>query len=137
MIKKIVQSRGSTYTENKCFNLKLCYYTPTNVPLTGVMIELLQKNKIRAAQTNDILMKVISNPVDKYLPPGGQKIGFSVAGNLVNMREFASGLVPKEDVKNAGRMRGENGSSGEGAVGAGEIGSVCFLLMMIITIVIV
>merc|ERR1719421_2859682 len=35
----------------------------------GLAVELLQRNKIRAAGANETLMKVIANPVNKYLPP--------------------------------------------------------------------
>ena len=55
----------------------------------GLMIELLQRNKIRASHTNDILMKVISNPIEKYLPPGGLKVGMSVAGKQVGQSRRA------------------------------------------------
>ena len=44
----------------------------------GLMVELLQRHKIRAAGQSTTLMKVVSNPVTKYLPPSGPKIGFSV-----------------------------------------------------------
>ncbi|CAD7976261.1 unnamed protein product [Amoebophrya sp. A25] len=62
----------------------------------GLMVELLQKNKIRAAQTNEILMKVIANPVEKYLPPGGRKVGLSVAGESVNARDYCAMLAAEQ-----------------------------------------
>merc|ERR1719408_1179082 len=39
----------------------------------GLTAELLQKYKIRAAQANEVLMKVVANPVEKYFPPGARK----------------------------------------------------------------
>merc|ERR1711865_718723 len=59
--------------------------SPLRVPRTfkrfaGLACELLQRNKIRAAGANETLMKVVANPVTKYLPPGAKCIGFSVAG---------------------------------------------------------
>jgi rRNA small subunit pseudouridine methyltransferase Nep1 len=58
----------------------------------GLCVELLQRNKIRAAQANETLMKVVSNPVEKYLPPGCRRFGFSVSGRAVKFREFAAQL---------------------------------------------
>mmetsp|Transcript_20193 Transcript_20193/g.52953 ORF Transcript_20193/g.52953 Transcript_20193/m.52953 type:complete len:277 (+) Transcript_20193:102-932(+) len=58
----------------------------------GLCVELLQRNKIRAAQANETLMKVVSNPVEKYLPPGSRRFGFSVSGRPVKLREFAAQL---------------------------------------------
>mmetsp|Transcript_56836 Transcript_56836/g.164668 ORF Transcript_56836/g.164668 Transcript_56836/m.164668 type:complete len:271 (-) Transcript_56836:19-831(-) len=58
----------------------------------GLAVELLQRHKIRAAQANETLMKVISNPVEKYLPPGSRRFGFSVNGRAVKLRDFAAQL---------------------------------------------
>merc|ERR1712039_780377 len=55
----------------------------------GLAVELLQRHKIRAAQANETLMKVVSNPVEKYFPPGSRRFGFSVAGRSVKIRDFA------------------------------------------------
>jgi rRNA small subunit pseudouridine methyltransferase Nep1 len=56
----------------------------------GLAVELLQRHKIRAAQANETLMKVIANPIDKYLPPGSRRFGFSVSGRQVKFRDFAA-----------------------------------------------
>merc|ERR1712137_368601 len=53
----------------------------------GLASELLQRNKIRAAGANETLMKVVSNPVEKYLPAGSRRFGFSVSGRPVKIRE--------------------------------------------------
>lgn len=58
----------------------------------GLANELLQRQKIRAAQANETLMKVVSNPVEKYLPPGSRRFGLSVAGRSVKLRDFAAEL---------------------------------------------
>mmetsp|Transcript_52663 Transcript_52663/g.113805 ORF Transcript_52663/g.113805 Transcript_52663/m.113805 type:complete len:276 (-) Transcript_52663:78-905(-) len=58
----------------------------------GLAVELLQQRKIRAAQANETLMKVVSNPVEKYLPPGSRRFGLSVKGRSVKLRDFAAGL---------------------------------------------
>eukprot|EP00746_Dinoflagellata_sp_MGD_P023865 gnl/MRDRNA2_/MRDRNA2_15596_c0_seq1.p1 gnl/MRDRNA2_/MRDRNA2_15596_c0~~gnl/MRDRNA2_/MRDRNA2_15596_c0_seq1.p1 ORF type:complete len:285 (-),score=74.89 gnl/MRDRNA2_/MRDRNA2_15596_c0_seq1:18-872(-) len=56
----------------------------------GLMVELLQRYRIRAAQANETLMKVISNPVEKYFPTGSKKFGFSVSGRPVRLRDFVN-----------------------------------------------
>mmetsp|Transcript_75762 Transcript_75762/g.190533 ORF Transcript_75762/g.190533 Transcript_75762/m.190533 type:complete len:270 (+) Transcript_75762:91-900(+) len=58
----------------------------------GLAVELLQRHKIRAAQANETLMKVVSNPIEKYLPPGSRRFGFSVSGRSVKLRDFAAEL---------------------------------------------
>lgn len=58
----------------------------------GLMVELLQRNKIKAVGASTTLMKVVSNPVTKYLPEGGRKVGLSVNGRLVNFRSYVDAL---------------------------------------------
>jgi len=58
----------------------------------GLMIELLQKNKIKSSTDNETLLRVISNPVTKYLPVGGRRIGFSVKGKPIELRSFVEGF---------------------------------------------
>uniref|UniRef100_A0A0G4FJ15 Ribosomal RNA small subunit methyltransferase NEP1 n=1 Tax=Chromera velia CCMP2878 TaxID=1169474 RepID=A0A0G4FJ15_9ALVE len=58
----------------------------------GLFVELLQRHKIRAKDGSEILMKVVSGPVSKYLPVNGRKIGFSVNGKLVLLREHVKSL---------------------------------------------
>merc|ERR1719203_1428136 len=58
----------------------------------GLAVELLQRQKIRAAQASETLMKVVANPVEKYFPPGSRRFGFSVAGRPVKLREFTAEL---------------------------------------------
>lgn len=62
----------------------------------GLMVELLQRNKIKAANSNVALMRVISNPVTKYLPENGRKIGFSVAGRLTDFRKYVHEEIREE-----------------------------------------
>eukprot|EP00928_Gymnodinium_smaydae_P087810 TRINITY_DN72006_c0_g1_i1.p1 TRINITY_DN72006_c0_g1~~TRINITY_DN72006_c0_g1_i1.p1 ORF type:complete len:296 (-),score=78.76 TRINITY_DN72006_c0_g1_i1:161-982(-) len=56
----------------------------------GLAVELLQRQKIRAAQANETLMKVVSNPVEKYLPPGSRRFGLAVDGRAVKLRDFCA-----------------------------------------------
>eukprot|EP00440_Ansanella_granifera_P044386 gb/GFBE01048108.1/.p1 GENE.gb/GFBE01048108.1/~~gb/GFBE01048108.1/.p1 ORF type:complete len:274 (+),score=67.00 gb/GFBE01048108.1/:1-822(+) len=67
----------------------------------GLCVELLQRKKIRAAGANETLMKVVSNPVDKYLPPGSRRFGMSVNGRQVKMRDFATELDKAEQESSA------------------------------------
>jgi rRNA small subunit pseudouridine methyltransferase Nep1 len=64
----------------------------------GLMVELLQRNKIKAAGANTTLMKVVSNPVTKYLPEGGRKVGLSVNGRLTDFRSYVES-TPEEATK--------------------------------------
>lgn len=74
----------------------------------GLVVELLQRNKIRAASANTTLMKIVSNPVGKYLPPGSRRFGFSVNGRGVKLRDFVSSLESSESTN--GNLSG--GASG-------------------------
>lgn len=58
----------------------------------GLCVELLQRKKIRAAGANEVLMKVVSNPVNKYLPPGSRRFGLSVKGRSVKLRDHCASL---------------------------------------------
>merc|ERR1712083_894686 len=58
----------------------------------GLFVELLQRHKIRAAVANETLMKVVANPVEKYLPVGSRRFGFAVTGRPIKLRDFAAGL---------------------------------------------
>merc|ERR1719336_40785 len=66
----------------------------------GLAVELLQRHRIRAAQSQDTLMKVIANPIDKYLPPGSRRFGLSVSGRAVKFRDFTAEV--DKDEKSAG-----------------------------------
>jgi len=54
----------------------------------GLMVQLLYKLKIRAADGPDVLLKVIKNPVTQHLPPNALRFGTSVTGELVNIQDF-------------------------------------------------
>lgn len=68
----------------------------------GLAVELLQRHKIRAASANETLMKVVSNPVEKYFAPGSRRFGLSVSGRQVKLRDFAAGLEKEaEDARSS------------------------------------
>jgi len=60
-------------------NHVLIYLSPqTRIPRTydrfaGLMVQLLHKLKVRAADTSQILMKIIKNPVQAHFPIGIKK----------------------------------------------------------------
>jgi rRNA small subunit pseudouridine methyltransferase Nep1 len=58
----------------------------------GLMVQLLHKLKIKAADGSDVLMKVVKNPVERHLPIGCKRFSTSVSGELVNIREFVRTL---------------------------------------------
>ncbi|KAG5189146.1 Alpha/beta knot methyltransferase [Tribonema minus] len=73
----------------------------TRIPRTfkrfsGLMVQLLHKLKIRAANSNATLLRVVKNPVTRHLPAGARIYGMSVVGTLYNPRLFAAQLP--EDV---------------------------------------
>uniref|UniRef100_A0A8C2TZ48 18S rRNA (pseudouridine(1248)-N1)-methyltransferase n=1 Tax=Coturnix japonica TaxID=93934 RepID=A0A8C2TZ48_COTJA len=71
----------------------------TRIPRTfdrfcGLMVQLLHKLSVRAADGPQKLLKVIKNPVSDHLPVGCMKIGTSFAApNVTDLRE----LVPKAE----------------------------------------
>lgn len=75
---------------NKCGKVKVYMHTEKNVlveinpktriPRTfkrfsGLMVQLLHKLKIRSADGNDMLLKVIKNPISCHLPAGARCYG--------------------------------------------------------------
>jgi rRNA small subunit pseudouridine methyltransferase Nep1 len=69
----------------------------TRIPRTfkrfsGLMVQLLHKLKIRSADGQDMLLKVIKNPISSHLPPGAHIIGFSHHGTLQSPANFAKSL---------------------------------------------
>jgi rRNA small subunit pseudouridine methyltransferase Nep1 len=69
----------------------------TRIPRTfkrfsGLMVQLLHKLKIRSADGNDMLLKVIKNPISRHLPAGCKCYGFSQQGTLYSPIHLASNL---------------------------------------------
>ena len=52
----------------------------------------MQKMRIKAADTNQTLMRVIKNPVKAHLPTGAPIFGAHMKGELVDPMELAAGL---------------------------------------------
>lgn len=62
------------------------------------MVQLLHKLSIRAAAGAEKLLKVVKNPVTQYFPAGCAKIGTSVTGELVEMKQFIATLPADQPV---------------------------------------
>jgi len=92
---------------NKAGHLKVYIHTNQNVlievsphirvPRTykrfaGLMVQLLHKLKIRASDGPEVLLRVIKNPITDHLPAGSLKIGTSVIGELVDVKDFVPAL---------------------------------------------
>jgi len=76
----------------------------TRIPRTfkrfsGLMVQLLHKLSIRAADGPQKLLKVIKNPVTDHLPPGCRKIGTSSAAKTcVNLNDYVANLPANEPI---------------------------------------
>lgn len=56
------------------------------------MAQLLTKYKIRAAETSEVLLKVIKNPITDHLPMGSPIIATSEKSRLVDIDEYCQSL---------------------------------------------
>ncbi|XP_021749182.1 ribosomal RNA small subunit methyltransferase NEP1-like [Chenopodium quinoa] len=64
-----------------------------------MMAELLQALSIKAKGSRKKLLRVVANPVTKYLSPTSHKIGLSYSSeNAVDIREYINGISSDEDV---------------------------------------
>lgn len=64
----------------------------------GLMVELLKRLKIRAADSSDVLLKMVPGPVSSHLPPGVKVISLSSEGRSVKVEELANEIVVKRKV---------------------------------------
>ncbi|KAK2951425.1 putative Ribosomal RNA small subunit methyltransferase NEP1 [Blattamonas nauphoetae] len=63
---------------------------------SGLMVELLQKRKVRASESKKVLLRVVRNNIHEHLPPGCQMIGFSAAATKqVEINDFVARLDRK------------------------------------------
>jgi len=75
----------------------------TRIPRTfkrfaGLMVQLLHKLRVRAADGSDTLLKVIKNPVTAHLPVGATVVGLEMGSRLVDPFDLPSLLPPKKPV---------------------------------------
>ena len=71
----------------------------TRIPRTfkrfaGLMVQLLHKMRVRAADGSDTLLKVIKNPVTAHLPVGAAVVGLEMGARLVDALELPA-LLPR------------------------------------------
>ncbi|KAL0236046.1 hypothetical protein GEMRC1_002628 [Eukaryota sp. GEM-RC1] len=65
----------------------------------ALMVQLLHKLSIRAADGPDKLLKVIKSPIEQHLPPGAPKVLCSYsAGECINIFDYARKLPDTEPV---------------------------------------
>jgi len=64
----------------------------------GLMVQLLHKLKIRAADGNKTLLRVIKNPITRHLPVQCKKFGAEVDGTLVDVHDFVEALPDDQPV---------------------------------------
>lgn len=57
----------------------------------GLMVQLLHKLSIRAVNGNEKLLRIIENPVEKYLPSNSHKIGKSVCVFFLHKKRSEKG----------------------------------------------
>jgi rRNA small subunit pseudouridine methyltransferase Nep1 len=75
-----------------------CRIPRTFKRFSGLFAQLLNKYKIRAAETSEILLKVIKNPVTDHLPSNSPIIATSEKSRLVDLDEYCKSLVKSKPV---------------------------------------
>lgn len=80
-------------------NVLIEFHPSVRIPRTykrfaGLMVQLLHKMKIKAADNGTTLMKVIKNPMSQHLPVGTHVYGMSCEGTLYSPQGLAKALVP-------------------------------------------
>ena len=76
----------------------------TRIPRTfkrfsGLMVQLLHKLSVHAANGPDKLLTVVKNPVTQYFPTNAKRVGTSVKANLVDLDQFVRETFIKGDGK--------------------------------------
>jgi rRNA small subunit pseudouridine methyltransferase Nep1 len=64
----------------------------------GLMVQLLQRYKIRSNETSETLLRVIPNPISDHLPPDCRKVTLSWEAPTVRVADYIRALRPKESV---------------------------------------
>jgi rRNA small subunit pseudouridine methyltransferase Nep1 len=67
----------------------------------GLMVQLLHKMKIKAANESTTLLKVIKNPFSQHLPAGTRCYGFEPEGTLYSPVALAKAIVPMDQDDNS------------------------------------
>mmetsp|Transcript_31805 Transcript_31805/g.39248 ORF Transcript_31805/g.39248 Transcript_31805/m.39248 type:complete len:260 (+) Transcript_31805:102-881(+) len=72
-----------------------CRIPRTYKRFAGLFVQLLHKMKIKAADGNATLLKVIKNPITRHLPVNCRIFGTTVTGTLVDTHDFTAALPDK------------------------------------------
>lgn len=64
----------------------------------GLMVQLLHRLSIKSVNSQEKLLKVISNPITDHLPPNCRKVTLSFDAPLVPVREYIDSLGASESV---------------------------------------
>ncbi|KAL1881378.1 hypothetical protein VTK73DRAFT_4385 [Phialemonium thermophilum] len=64
----------------------------------GLMVQLLHRLSIKSVNSQEKLLKVISNPITDHLPPNCRKITLSFDAPVVRVREYIDRLGPNESI---------------------------------------
>ncbi|CAL6034050.1 Ribosome_biogenesis protein NEP1 [Hexamita inflata] len=77
----------------------------TKIPRTfarfcGLMVQLLYKHQIRAAETNEILMRLIAGPITKHLPMNKPvvELEYEQGSKIVPINEYVQKFKEEEEV---------------------------------------
>mmetsp|Transcript_11639 Transcript_11639/g.34659 ORF Transcript_11639/g.34659 Transcript_11639/m.34659 type:complete len:223 (-) Transcript_11639:19-687(-) len=84
-------------------NVLIEFHRAVRIPRTykrfaGLMVQLLHKLKVRAADGRETLIKVVKNPIQRHLPPECPCYGFSVKGERFTPQAFAARLPTDKPV---------------------------------------
>ena len=79
--------------ENHLFDVSASTKIPrTYKKFSLLILQLLKRLRVRAVESSETLLKVIKNPVTKYLPEACLRFGTSTKGKFVNMNEHVMEL---------------------------------------------
>ena len=81
-------------------NVLIQFHPSVRIPrpykrFAGLMVQLLHKLKVRAADGRETLLKVVKNPIGRHLPAGCVMYGFSVKGDRYTPQAFAAQMPDK------------------------------------------
>ena len=81
-------------------NVLVQFHPSVRIPRTykrfaGLMVQLLHKLKVRAADGRETLLKVVKNPIARHLPAGCVMYGFSVKGDRYTPQAVAAQMPDK------------------------------------------
>ena len=62
------------------------------------MVQLIYKHVIRAAESSDILLKMVENPITKHLPMNRSVVELTKEGPLVPLNEFVQKYKETDEV---------------------------------------